>query len=53
LVEGGSARPESLVFRVEDQQRWKDHLTKLGISTEADGSKLVIIDPDGLKIFLE
>jgi hypothetical protein len=53
LVEGGSARPESLVFRVEDQQRWKDHLTKLGVSTEADGSKLVIIDPDGLKIYLE
>lgn len=53
LVEGGSARPESLVFRVEDQRRWKDHLANLGVATETDGSKLVLIDPDGLRIYLE
>lgn len=53
LVEGGDARPDSLVFHVEDQERWKDHLTKAGVSAEADGSKLVIVDPDGLRIVLE
>lgn len=53
LVEGGSNRPESLVFHVEDQQRWKDHLANRGLATEADGGKLVVIDPDGLKIVLE
>jgi phosphoribosylformimino-5-aminoimidazole carboxamide ribotide isomerase len=53
LVEGDTTKPDSLTFRVEDQQRWKAHLTKLGVATEVDGSKLVIIDPDGLKIYLE
>jgi phosphoribosylformimino-5-aminoimidazole carboxamide ribotide isomerase len=53
LVEGGSARPESLVFRVEDQARWKDHLSVVGVSATPDGSRLVIIDPDGLRIVLE
>jgi len=53
LVEGGAARPESLVFRVEDHDRWKDHLHNLGVTTEADGARLVVIDPDGLKIVLE
>ena len=53
LVEGGSARPESLVFHVKDQPRWKDHLTGLGIEANADGSRLVLEDPDGLRIVLE
>jgi phosphoribosylformimino-5-aminoimidazole carboxamide ribonucleotide (ProFAR) isomerase len=53
LVEGGSTRPESLSFHVEDQARWKDHLTNLGITTTAEGSRLVIEDPDGLRIVLE
>lgn len=53
LVEGGSARPDSLVFHVEDQTRWKDHLAKLGVSAEPDGPRLVLTDPDGLRIVLE
>ncbi|HET8740702.1 MAG TPA: HisA/HisF-related TIM barrel protein [Acidimicrobiia bacterium] len=53
LVEGGSARPDSLVFHVEDQSRWKDHLSKMGIPSEADGNRLVVQDPDGLRIVLE
>jgi phosphoribosylformimino-5-aminoimidazole carboxamide ribotide isomerase len=53
LVEGGTARPDSLAFRVDDQKRWKDHLAKLGVSTEADGTRLIVIDPDGLRIVLE
>lgn len=53
LVEGGATRPDSLVFHVEDQTRWKDHLTNLGVSAEADGPRLVLSDPDGLKIILE
>ena len=53
LVEGGSAKPESLSFRVEDQARWKDHLSNLGVPTSADGPRLVLTDPDGLRIVLE
>jgi phosphoribosylformimino-5-aminoimidazole carboxamide ribotide isomerase len=53
LVEGGSARPDSLTFQVDDQTRWKEHLANLGIETEADGKKLVMTDPDGLRIVLE
>jgi len=53
LVEGGTARPDSLVFRVEDPERWKDHLSNLGVGAEADGSKLIVADPDGLRIVLE
>ncbi len=53
LVEGGASRPESLVFYVEDRERWKDHLANAGVAAEADGTKLVIVDPDGLKIVLE
>ncbi len=53
LVEGGTSRPDSLVFRVDDQVRWKEHLASLGISTEAEGAKLVVVDPDGLRIVLE
>ncbi len=53
LVEGGAARPDSLTFRVEDQERWKDHLTKLGVTASAEGVRLILEDPDGLKIVLE
>jgi hypothetical protein len=53
LVEGGSARPDSLVFHVEDQARWKNHLTNLGVEATADGPRLLLTDPDGLKIVLE
>lgn len=53
LVEGGTSRPDSLAFRVDDQTRWKEHLSTLGVSTEAVGAKLVVVDPDGLRIVLE
>jgi phosphoribosylformimino-5-aminoimidazole carboxamide ribotide isomerase len=53
LVEGGTARPDGLFFHVDNQERWKDHLSKLGVAAEADGSKLIVVDPDGLKIVLE
>ncbi|HEX6222300.1 MAG TPA: HisA/HisF-related TIM barrel protein [Acidimicrobiia bacterium] len=53
LVEGGSTRPDSLVFHVEDQARWKDHLTNLGVEATADGPRLILADPDGLRIVLE
>lgn len=53
LVEGGSERPSSLVFHVEDRERWKDHLTNVGVEASVDGSRLVITDPDGLRIFFE
>jgi len=53
LVEGGTARPESLVFHVEDQKRWRDHLANLGVAAETEDAGLVVIDPDGLRIVLE
>jgi len=53
LVEGGATRPDSLVFHVEDQARWKDHLTNLGVEATAEGPRLVLNDPDGLRIVLE
>ncbi len=53
LVEGGVSRPESLAFHVEDHQRWKDHFSNLGVAAESDGPRLIITDPDGLRIVLE
>jgi len=53
LVEGGAARPDALVFNVEEMERWKDHLANLGVPASADGPRLVLADPDGLKIVLE
>jgi phosphoribosylformimino-5-aminoimidazole carboxamide ribotide isomerase len=53
LVEGGTARPDSMVFRVEDQARWKDHLSNLGVSSEVQGTRHIVSDPDGLRIVLE
>jgi phosphoribosylformimino-5-aminoimidazole carboxamide ribotide isomerase len=53
LVEGGSGRPETLVFQVDDLQRWKDHLTKRGVPTTSTPDGLEVVDPDGLRILLE
>jgi phosphoribosylformimino-5-aminoimidazole carboxamide ribotide isomerase len=53
LVEGGSDRPESLLFKVDDVARWKDHLGTRGVSFEAVDRGLEFADPDGLTIRLE
>jgi phosphoribosylformimino-5-aminoimidazole carboxamide ribotide isomerase len=53
LVEGGTARPDALVFQVEDMERWKDHLTNTGVSAATTSLGLEIVDPDGLVIRLE
>ncbi len=53
LVEGGTARPVGLVFKVEDLARWKDHLTSRGVPVDAADNGLEFTDPDGLMIRLE
>jgi phosphoribosylformimino-5-aminoimidazole carboxamide ribotide isomerase len=53
LVEGGTARPDALVFQVEDVESWKDHLTNTGVSAATTSLGLEIVDPDGLVIRLE
>lgn len=53
LVEGGAARPESMVFTVEDQARWKAHFANLGVEVSTEGPRLVVTDPDGLRVVLE
>lgn len=53
LVEGGSSRPDNVVFQVEDVGRWKDHLANIGMTSVAIGEGLEITDPDGLVIRLE
>jgi len=53
LVEGGTARPDTLVFQVEDIQRWKDHLSSAGVTSASTSEGLEIHDPDGLRISLE
>jgi phosphoribosylformimino-5-aminoimidazole carboxamide ribotide isomerase len=53
LIEGGSGRPECLVFQVSDLQRWKDHLANRGIAVDANPSVLRITDPDGTRIQFE
>ena len=53
LVEGGTARPDALVFQVDDVERWKDHLTNTGVSAAPTSGGLEIVDPDGLVIRLE
>jgi phosphoribosylformimino-5-aminoimidazole carboxamide ribotide isomerase len=52
LVEGGTARPESVLFQVDDVSRWKDHLSAKGVSVTAEDGGLTVIDPDGLNIRL-
>jgi hypothetical protein len=53
LVEGGQSRPETLVFQVEDLQRWKDHLASKGLAATAIGDTIELEGPDGLKVRLE
>ncbi|MEA1903475.1 MAG: HisA/HisF-related TIM barrel protein [Actinomycetota bacterium] len=53
LVEGGEARPDALVFEVDDLERWKDHLGNAGVNSTATSGGLEIRDPDGLVIRLE
>lgn len=53
LIEGGTARPDTLVFQVEDIQRWKDHLAGAGVTSAPTSEGLEIHDPDGLRISLE
>ena len=50
LVEGGSSRPDSLAFHVEDLQRWKDHFANMGMAASSVSEGLEIHDPDGLRI---
>ncbi|MFQ5523019.1 MAG: HisA/HisF-related TIM barrel protein [Acidimicrobiia bacterium] len=47
LVEGGAYRPTLLAFQVGDLQRWKEHLTGVGVDFEADSGSLKLTDPDG------
>jgi phosphoribosylformimino-5-aminoimidazole carboxamide ribotide isomerase len=53
LVEGGTGRPETLVFHVDDLQRWKEHLVNLGVTTIATADGIEVRDPDGLRIVLQ
>ena len=53
LVEGGTARPDALVFQVDDVARWKDHLGNSGVDFVATQVGLEVTDPDGLVIRLE
>ena len=53
LVEGGTARPDTLVFHVEDIEQWKDHFASAGVTSAPTSEGLEIHDPDGLRISLE
>jgi len=53
LIEGGTARPDTLVFQVEDIQRWREHFTNAGVSSAPTSDGLEIHDPDGLRISIE
>ena len=53
LVEGGTARPDTLVFNVEDIEQWKDHFASAGVTSAPTSEGLEIHDPDGLRISLE
>lgn|SRR5690554_328716 len=53
LVEGNGGRPERLVFRVEDPDRWRAHLAHIGIEATRAGQAVDISGPDGLQIRLE
>ncbi len=53
LVEGGTARPDTLVFNVENLEQWKDHFASAGVTSAATSEGLEIHDPDGLRISLE
>ncbi len=53
LVEGASARPESLSLQVDDLERWKAHFSNKSVVSEATTTGLEIEDPDGMKISFE
>ena len=53
LVEGNGSRPESILFKVENLDRWKDHLTGRGVQCSMVGGQLETADPDGLKLVFE
>jgi phosphoribosylformimino-5-aminoimidazole carboxamide ribotide isomerase len=53
LVEDGVSRPDSLVFEVEDVQKWKQHLADAGVVSAPTSIGLELHDPDGLRISLE
>ncbi|MFO7299857.1 MAG: HisA/HisF-related TIM barrel protein [Actinomycetes bacterium] len=53
LVEGSSGRPDRLAFRVEDPERWRNHLNQVGIETTRRGGAVELSSPDGLLIRLE
>jgi len=53
LVEGDGSRPESVLFKVENLDRWKDHLTGRGVECSMVGTQLETHDPDGLKLVFE
>lgn len=53
LVEGNEARPESVLFKVENLDRWKDHLTARGVQCTVLGTHLETTDPHGLKLVFE
>jgi hypothetical protein len=53
LIQGGSARPDSISLQVDDLERWKDHFASVGVASTAAGSSLIVVDPDGLEIRLE
>jgi len=53
LVEGDGSRPQSVLFKVENLDRWKDHLTGRGVECSMVGTQLETHDPDGLKLVFE
>jgi phosphoribosylformimino-5-aminoimidazole carboxamide ribotide isomerase len=53
LVEGGNGRPETLVFHVDDVQRWKEHLANRGVTAVVITDGIEVRDPDGLRIQLQ
>lgn len=53
LVEGNGSRPESILFKVENLDRWKDHLASRGVEASMLGTQLETKDPDGLKLVFE
>ena len=52
LVEGEQARPDTVTFQVESLERWKDHLSNVGVEGSVAGAGVEISDPDGLVIRL-
>lgn len=53
LVEGDGAKPQSVLFKVESLDRWKDHLTGRGVHCTVVGTQIETTDPEGLKLVFE